>query len=634
MAEEISIKKRLAAGQSIRDSIMGSLKARKEKFGEDVKDTKKTYLTKKGLAKTFLTGNNLASAYLRGKISPKGLDEDDKKSPSSLNNPLSLITKDVSLIRKAVSTLLKFEKETLEQKKRESQIEFLKQQDAKEAALETQRKSPKQIKSSGASKAGATGATGATEGASGGILRLLGGLTLAQFLKKQIKKFFISFKNKIVAGFKIIFSKENMKKALDFLKKNALKFAKLGGRAVAIASGPVGWAILIAFLLGEGIWEAWKKWKESGDLGATIKSFFVGVINGITFGLIGTENIEEGIDKGIELWDRLKAYMSSLGADILAAVKEKFGNVIVSIGKFLVDKTPKGKFIPDFVTNTGVKAGNALIEYGSKLLGESAQLRDDSKAQAEQIKKEQENKPVTKTEEVKKEDSLPTVSKGVDAEGFEYTERKAAKKVESTPEQISYEKKRDAELEERSKVSREKLRAGKKRAEEKRKPMTERELFDEKYKDIIGKDVSNMSDEEIEKLLQGYGADISDFEIDQHGRLQQSGTFIPDSDKPKKLNGTDDGVSLSNAKGSISNNMQEGSITPEPVSPSGSASSGATLSQGSVDVESGQREEGMPSGGNMINSPKINNNQSVGGKAKQPPVDVINYDFTNSYMRS
>ena len=146
MAEEISIKKRLAAGQSIRDSIMGSLKARKEKFGEDVKDTKKTYLTKKGLAKTFLTGNNLASAYLRGKISPKGLDEDDKKSPSSLNNPLSLITKDVSLIRKAVSTLLKFEKETLEQKKRESQIEFLKQQDAKEAALEAQRKSPKQIR--------------------------------------------------------------------------------------------------------------------------------------------------------------------------------------------------------------------------------------------------------------------------------------------------------------------------------------------------------------------------------------------------------------------------------------------------------------------------------------------------------
>ena len=155
------------------------------------------------------------------------------------------------------------------------------------------------------------------------------------------------------------------------------------------------------------------------------------------------------------MWENMKEGFSNIG-QWFSNLFDKAGDLISGLWSNVVEFVQPFK---DRVVEFFSKIGDYISEKFSSIVDFFGKFNIFGKKE----------KPKPKVEEVKIEDTLPTVTKGVDEEGFEYTERKAAKKVIKTPEQVEYEKKRDAELAERSKRSREKLRAGKKRVEEREK---------------------------------------------------------------------------------------------------------------------------------------------------------------------
>jgi len=89
--------------------------------------------------------------------------------------------------------------------------------------------------------------------------------------------------------------------------------------------------------------------------------------------------------------------------------------------------------------------------------------------------------------------------------------------------------------------------------------------------------------------------------------------------------------SLEGAQSTLSNKINAGGVTPEPVTPFGAATSGQTISAGSTEVESGQRAEMMQDSGSLINAPQIKN-QSTNSSKSPPPAEVLNFDFADALM--
>ena len=151
----------------------------------------------------------------------------------------------------------------------------------------------------------------------------------------------------------------------------------------------------------------------------------------------------------------------------------------------------------------------------------------------------------------------------------------------------------------------------------------------------LGSFFSNSSPTPLQGMVQQYGGDeaVSGLQKDQ----EALGKFIAEggiSSQFDNLKGNDTGGSLTGAKDAIAGKLKEGGVTPEPVTPFGSATSGATIAQGSADVEYGQREEMSSPGGNIFNSPQITNNQSSTRDKSTPPADVMNFDFADALMRT
>ena len=92
-------------------------------------------------------------------------------------------------------------------------------------------------------------------------------------------------------------------------------------------------AIPIAAIIGSlfnGIWEAFNTWMEGGSIGEIIGSFFGGIIEFITFGLIDADTIKEGV---VWLFDSINTYL----IEPLMAVFGFIGDVFSAIGGFVND---------------------------------------------------------------------------------------------------------------------------------------------------------------------------------------------------------------------------------------------------------------------------------------------------------
>lgn len=325
MAEEISIKKRLAAGQSILESVTGSLKARKEKAEKEAakkaKETKEFFTTtkgfKKGIAKTLFSGDSLISSYFRGKLDPKKLDSDKKTTPTKIAaEKISSMAKDVDTIRQAVSALLNFERESKEQGEREKQAAFLEQQDAKEAELEASRVQP-------TTPTPATATVQASEESGGGMMSGISNI---------FSNVFGFLKDGLLKAFKFIFKPSNLLKTL--------------GKVFIIGT--------IIISLFKGIMAGFDRWKETGSISEAIIAGLGAVVDFLSFGLLGEDTVR-GVFDTVGGW--------------IAKLKDTIVDTFYDVKDWIVNNIG----IPQFTLPMwAVAPPIALINKGAELIGKEA----------------------------------------------------------------------------------------------------------------------------------------------------------------------------------------------------------------------------------------------------------------------
>lgn len=356
-----SLKSRLEQGAGIGESVIGSTK-------EGFRDIKRS-LDPKKLAKdaylSVFSGDDILSSYMRGRLKSKKRNipeptvnnEDvkqefietlDKKlvgrdksgrftklsdkeqlekqrqygltklTPTSVGNGQngtfgSNIVGDVETIRKSVSILLKFEKESQEQKERQKQGEFFAQQDAKEADLESARVSPEPIITTVAPS------QGENNNDSGGTKGLL---------SKAIGNIIIGLKN----GFKFLF--------------NPSKLLKVLGKVFIIAT--------IVTSLFKGILAGFDRWKETGSISEAIIAGIGAIVDFLSFGLLGEDTI-----RGV--FDTVGGWISKLKDTIVDTLYKVKDWIVNNVG------------IPQFsLPMWAVAPPIALINKGAELIGKEA----------------------------------------------------------------------------------------------------------------------------------------------------------------------------------------------------------------------------------------------------------------------
>ena len=261
----VGIKKRLASGQGVGQSISGGFKDFKETLSLG-------NIKKRALEKSF-GGPGLISAFARGKLKKaygtKDDGGDDNKNGTSPTKEgdssnflqtiaissmaLPGIAKDMNILRQNMVALAGIERQSEEQQGLSKQGDFFKSQDAEESQLEAGR-----LKSKTPGSPTAVKADGGSEGDGGGMLDGIFG----------------SLKTGLLGGITSLF--------------NPMALLKILGKAFAIGA--------LLYSLFEGITAGFKKWQETGDLGEAIITGLGAMIDFLTFGLFGEDSIRKLIN--------------------------------------------------------------------------------------------------------------------------------------------------------------------------------------------------------------------------------------------------------------------------------------------------------------------------------------------------
>ena len=277
-----SVKSRLEEGQGFSEAFREGFKDAKRGLSEklDPKNIrKKAYMSLFG-------GEDIFSAYMRGKCKKKQ-ESKDKTLPitptkdyhiENDSNPFihiiaksSLVlpgmAREMNILRQNMIALVKLERDVESEKDLTKEDEFFKSSDALEAQLEEQRKkttptpagkepntSPTNETTSSTTKK-TTGAGGSQGGLLGGIIDF--------------------FKNGLLGALATIFSPANILKSL--------------GKIFVVAA-------LVASLF-EGVIAGWKKWQETGDLSEAILTGLGKMLEFLTFGLFGEEQLRDLVKK-------------------------------------------------------------------------------------------------------------------------------------------------------------------------------------------------------------------------------------------------------------------------------------------------------------------------------------------------
>jgi hypothetical protein len=272
-----SVKSRLEEGAGFTEALTGGFSDAKKGFEKKL-DPKNI---KKELIKGAFGGDDILSAYMRGRFRDKSKDKKvgDENSPSQagsaesgsfteLNSFLKIIAKnalslhlmarDMNVLRQNIVKLVKMEaKEYNKGKSKKDQVEartaadtyFLRSDEA-ETKLEEDRKkyAPKQVTKEGDKE----------PEKEGGILDKILGF----------------FKNGLLAGIMSIFNPANLLKVL--------------GKVFLITT--------IFAALFQGITAAFDKWKETGSIKDAIIAGLGGIVDFLTFGLFGEDNVKKMFD--------------------------------------------------------------------------------------------------------------------------------------------------------------------------------------------------------------------------------------------------------------------------------------------------------------------------------------------------
>lgn len=308
-----NIKGRLASGEGFGEAFKGGLKDKLslKGFGLD-----KESLKQKAISSAF-GGGDIFSAYMRGRL--KNKDEgtkteespDDKKSGGLESEEattllkiiaknaisLHLMSRDMNVIRQNIIKMVKHEtdkKEGGNKKKKKGTKDsqdatnkadtWFMREDEREKKLETERSKfgkKEESKSPTPEK---------PKDDCGGICD-----TVMNAITNMLT-------NGLVQGLKMLFNPANILKVL--------------GRVFIIGA--------ILFSLFEGVMAGWEKWQETGDLGEAIKEGLAAMIDFLTLGLFGKDNIKKMFDA---VTDFFKPIIDSI-KDIYYAVKDWIANNI------------------------------------------------------------------------------------------------------------------------------------------------------------------------------------------------------------------------------------------------------------------------------------------------------------------
>ena len=269
------VKSRLEEGQGFGESFSESFKDKKESIERslDPKNIrKKAYMS-------FFGGDNILSSYMRGRFKKK-LEKEKSLSPSKelegsddpndlisvlAKNSLALpgMAKDMNILRQNMVALVKLERGADDEKDLQKQGDFFKSSDTLESQLEEQRKATSPTAAGKGKNTSPTGessssTTKKTTGAGGGSGGLLSGII--DF-----------FKNGLLGALGVIFSPANILKSL--------------GKIFLIAA--------VITSLFEGITAGFKKWQETGDLSEAILTGLGAMLDFLTFGLFGEEQLRD-----------------------------------------------------------------------------------------------------------------------------------------------------------------------------------------------------------------------------------------------------------------------------------------------------------------------------------------------------
>jgi len=151
---------------------------------------------------------------------------------------------------------------------------------------------------------------------------------------RKIKIGFKKLKRNIVNIIKKMFNKKLLAKI--FSPKNLLKVLF----NIVKVAGPIGLIVSIVSAIGVGFYDAWNEYQESSDLFESLKAGLAGILDFLSFGLFGKEEIDKLFKWIPELWqDFSKAFFDFKEAAI-KFVSEKFTMILDFFG-------PNQKLLPD-----------------------------------------------------------------------------------------------------------------------------------------------------------------------------------------------------------------------------------------------------------------------------------------------
>jgi len=154
---------------------------------------------------------------------------------------------------------------------------------------------------------------------------------------KTFRKLNIGFKKLKRNFLKIIKKMFNPKLLMKiFSPKNLLKVLF----TVLKVAGPIGLIVSIVGSLVSGFYDAWNEYQESGDIFESLKAGLGGVLDFLTFGLFGKEEIDKLFKWIPELWEDFSKAFFDFKEAAIKFVSEKFTMILDFFN-------PKEKMMPD-----------------------------------------------------------------------------------------------------------------------------------------------------------------------------------------------------------------------------------------------------------------------------------------------
>ena len=197
---------------------------------------------------------------------------------------------------------------------------------------------------------------------------------------KNAWKYLTELSDKIVGDkIKDLQKKEGVKLAKQAAKKVGKAAVKIAARTAAVASGPVGWIVLIIWTLWDGLTDAWDTWQETGDWYKTFVAGISGLVDSLTFGLFDKETATKVINGTVDFLKDIPKNIGKFVSDTAKAIDDIVSGLVQKISDMNPLK-PKPMTEADFAK---------IAEDAVKKAKEQDELRNKNEKLAENLSKAQ-----------------------------------------------------------------------------------------------------------------------------------------------------------------------------------------------------------------------------------------------------